>query len=106
MSTLFDAKDDAIDRVERHANDVWLDAAYAALQRVARNQPTVTADDVWEALPDALKSLQHEARAIGPVMLRGLRDGVLAPTDRIRMSALGKGRWKVRVWTSTTFSIT
>lgn len=96
------AKAEAISRVEAHANEDWLDAAMLALQRVARRQAELTTDDVWAVLNTGDAST-HEARAIGPVMLRGQREGLIGPTDRIKLSSLGGGRWKVRIWTSLVY---
>jgi len=98
-------KAEAMARVERHASDAWLAAAYAALVTVARRQPELTADDVWRELGQDVPA-PHEARAIGPVINRAHKAHVLAATDRVRLSALGGGRWKVRVWRSLVFSIT
>lgn len=71
---------------------------------MARRQAEVTTDDVWQELGDDAP-FQHESRAIGPVMSRAARAGTIDATDRIRLSALGAGRWKVRVWRSRVFSI-
>jgi hypothetical protein len=108
--TLFDvpvptAKAAAIAQVTAHANPDWLAAASQALLNVARRQPLLTADDVWRELGDHAP-LQHEARAIGPVMLKACKAGIIEATDRIQLSALGSGRWKVRVWTSRVFTVT
>ena len=95
------AKASAMAQVEAHADQDWLEAAYRALVAVANEQETLTTDDVWNELRargDAVST--HDLRAIGPVMNRGRRDGLIEATDRIASSALGGGRWTVRVWSS------
>ena len=95
---------EAITRVEHHADPSWLERAYQTLCQIARQQAEITADDVWDALRgEALSIVPHELRAIGPVFRRAAKDGIIGATDRIKLSALGGGRWKVRVWTSRTF---
>ena len=93
----------ALAQVEAHADDDWLEAAWRALVSVASRQETLTTDDVWNELRAQGAAVStHELRAIGPVMNRGRREGVIEATDRIALSALGGGRWKVRVWRSTS----
>lgn len=58
----------AIDRVERGAAPEWLDAARAAIRRIANAGGTFTADDVWAALDRAGVAEPNEPRAMGAAL--------------------------------------
>lgn len=71
--------DDALDRAKRGANPEWMALAYAAVAVVADTLPLLTTDDVWRAL-DAVPEVQTpEPRALGPVMIKAVRDGLIEP---------------------------
>lgn len=71
------AKQEAMARVDDHADPEWKEAAFAAVERVARARETFTPDDIWVEVPKP-----REPRALGPVMLRARRAGICAPTGR------------------------
>lgn len=91
----------ALDTVEEHANGAWLDFAWHVVQEVARANETFIVDAVWEAG----LGKPPEARAIGVVILRAVREGLIEPTDEYRPSAQ-PGCHKVprRVWRSLTYA--
>jgi len=65
--------------LEAVADPPWQSFAVRALERVARRQPFVTSDDVWAELDAMGIPRPGEARAMGPVMLGGIRAEILAP---------------------------
>jgi hypothetical protein len=89
------ARDEAIQRVDEHADPDWKDHAYDLVVRTAGELYEFTQDDVWD------RGLQptRENRALGPVFLRAARAGVCEKTDRVRPSARSHGSGKP-VWRS------
>ena len=75
-------KTEAIQVVGDNANQEWIDAAAAAVIKIALRQTTLTSDDVWEEL-SGKGVATHEPRAMGAVMSRCARDGVIVRTDRV-----------------------
>jgi hypothetical protein len=75
MKTLLD---DAIKQVELHADGVWLAEADAAVDVLAAAGINFTTDDVWQKLT----ATTHEPRAMGAVMLRAVRDGLIESTGQ------------------------
>jgi hypothetical protein len=76
------ARDEAIDRVEKNADPDWAEAAYLACCLVAEDQQFFTTDNVWEKISTAFPQFKtHEPRAMGAVMRRAAKDGVVSPTD-------------------------
>lgn len=96
------ARDEAVDRVERNADNEWKEAAYLACCLSAEMFPTLTSDDVWLRL--ALLFPQHsthERRAMGAVMRRAARDGIIAPTGEYTQSVRPQCHARpVAVWSS------
>lgn len=93
------ARDDAINRVEAHANPEWKEVAYVTALGVARVRRFFTSEDVWDALSGDART--HEPRAMGAVMRRLRKENVVEPTDQFitSTSPLGHGR-PSRVWRS------
>lgn len=94
------ARDDAIDRVERHADVEWKIKAYQTGVRIAQREEFLVSEDIWQALVDEGVHT-HEPRAMGAVMRKLRADAVIAPTERfiVSPSPLGHGR-PSRVWES------
>lgn len=74
--------DEAVERVERHADAAWMDDAHAAVHNLAKDaaetgQP-FTADDVWGYLHDHGIQAPREPRALGAVMRAAVRAGKIA----------------------------
>lgn len=103
LGPLFDAaeamraRDAAIRRVDEHADPAWRETALAAVSRLAAAGQPFTTDDVVRALPATVST--HDPRALGPVMLRAARMGIVAPMDQYRNSesTVCHGRPK-RLW--------
>ena len=93
------AREEAIDRVEAHANSEWKDVAYLTATRVAQQKRFFTSEEVWDALSGDVRT--HEPRAMGAVMRRLRKERIVEPTDQFvtSTSPLGHGR-PSRVWRS------
>ena len=94
-----DLRDEALKRVEEHADAHWKEAALDAVQEAATRFPTFIVDDVWPLIaPDART---HEGRAIGAVMLKAKKLCWIEPTDEFRLSATAAHHANPRrVWRS------
>lgn len=70
------ARDAALERVH---DAPWASFAMQALQTVARREPTLSSEDEWKQLDSQGIPRPPEQRCIGPVMVRGVREGLIAP---------------------------
>lgn len=70
-----EAAEEAIERVEEHANPDWKQAAFEAVERVAREKPYFTTDHVWAALYRE-DTATHEPRAMGAIMRQAQAAGI------------------------------
>ena len=81
------ARDRSIRQVDENAEPDWKDAAYDAVRETARRQPFgFIVDEVWKLIPDDVAP-PHELRAMGAIMRRAQRDGLIVPTDDFKLSA-------------------
>jgi hypothetical protein len=93
------ARDEAVARVEEHASADWLAAAATAVGMLAMFYPEFTTDDVWECLVEV--EATHEPRALGPVMMKAARRGLIRKTDRVQNSRRPQCHARpVAVWSS------
>lgn len=98
MTTGIELRDEALARVEANADVEWKLAAELVVHLLAAQLGTFTSDDVWEGLVDGSAST-HEPRALGAVLKRVAKDGVIAPTDEWRISRRPECHGRpVRVW--------
>lgn len=84
MSTIT-ARDEALVAVGV-GNADWTPWALLALHDAATENAVLTSDDVWKVLHRKHIPGPTEPRAMGPVMLTGIRRGWVYATDRIRAS--------------------
>lgn len=97
------AKEEAITRVEEHANSDWKTYALSTVQRVARQCAEFSTDAVLEAMQNAPVAT-HELRALGPVMLSAVKAGYIQPTDRfVNCKRASRHKAPVRVWQSLIY---
>jgi len=78
----------------------WAEMAYAAVRQVANNQQEFTPDDIWAT------GLQKpsEARALGGVMRRARKDGVIEKTGRVQPTTQPESHGTdVTVWRSLIY---
>lgn len=101
MNAAAQARDEAVERVGRHADARWKAKALAVVARLARNCGEFTTDDVWEALSLVGEST-HEPRALGAIMTMARKKGICVPTDRYVPSERRACHARpVRLWTSS-----
>jgi hypothetical protein len=72
------ARDEAMARVEEHADVDWKVAARRAVLDAARVLPRLTSDDVMDRISGVST---HELRALGPIMLAAAKNGWIAKAD-------------------------
>ena len=99
---------EAIRQVDEHADEEWKQLALEAVKICASLLDEVTTDDVWRALAAVPDVGTHEARALGPIMIKAQKLGIIEPlgcshcgTKRvIRRSNRedNNGRWDVTVY--------
>jgi hypothetical protein len=93
---------EAIERVDRAADKQWQEDMYESLVSVAGRMPEFTNDETVDEFDRlGFKSKTHDTRALGPVVLRARRAGMIEPTIR---QATSKRRTHhnglLRVWKS------
>jgi len=93
-------RDDAIDRADRNAHQWWRGDAERAARSLASSRPFFTSEDVLARLDsDADAPRTHDTRALGAIMRKLHRDGVIEPTARFVPSERpSRHRAPVRVW--------
>jgi hypothetical protein len=96
------ARDEALEQVEANADPSWKDAAFEAVVSASRDLHRFTADDVFDRIPHGVAT--HEPRALGPVMLRAVRAGMIfkanvasIPSRRRSLHASPRTVWESRV---------
>jgi hypothetical protein len=92
------ARRSALSRVESHADREWLDAAFAALRGYLERNETFHCDDFWTLGIER----PHESRALGAVIVRAARAGLMSKTGEYRLSVSSnlspKPLWKSLVY--------
>ena len=68
-------KQDGMNRVETNAGQAWNQEARKGLKQIAKSNEYFTSDPLWDALEDQGIPEPENPRAMGPVMLRGQREG-------------------------------
>lgn len=78
----------------------WAELAYAAVCQVAKSQPEFTPDDIWA--PGLQKP--GEARALGGVMRRARKEGLIEKTGRVQPTTQPESHAAdITVWRSLTY---
>jgi hypothetical protein len=96
---------EGIERAEEHANPAWKAQALKVVSDLAHKQLELTTDDVWEELKN-LPETTRNASALGPVMLRARKAGLIERTalfrDSQRKNLTGRAGYgkPIRVWQS------
>ena len=97
----FAARDEAIERVDRNADDAWKQAAEATVIHIARMRPEFTADDVWKHLTSHTSCETHEPSALGAIFNKLRRQGIIRHTGEFRISSRPERHAApIRVWTA------
>jgi hypothetical protein len=90
------ARDEAIERCDKHADTAWKEAAFQAVVAVSRQLASFTADDVWHHLGTTEGT--HEPAAMGPVFLRAQKAGLIEATKEMRQTRFSRRHRKLTVW--------
>jgi hypothetical protein len=97
-------KEEGMRRVGINMNPEWSEFAFRCVSEVASTRSEFTADDIddqIESYTAAGRPVTHEKRALGVVMTRAARAGLIQPTDRIIPSTRRKlHNSPRRVWQS------
>lgn len=96
------ARDEALDRVERAANEEWAAVALRATEWISGMHNEFTTDSVWAAIEEYYPNVHtHEPRAMGPIMMKAKKHKWCEPTDRTVLSDRKQNhRRPIRVWRS------
>lgn len=95
------ARDEAVARVDAHAEDAWKLAALDAIYFIARRYDEFTTDAVWWLLAQAEVQAPHEERAMGAVVQSAQRQGWIQRTERTHKSVRPECHTRdLRVWRS------
>lgn len=88
-------RDESIKRAEEGASREWLDEAFSIIESLAQRGNKFTTDDVWPLLTVET----HEPRALGAVMSRAHRMGLIKPTYGWKQSTRPASHSRpLRVW--------
>lgn len=94
------ARDEALERVDKHADRSWKEVALDVVRHLAATRETFTTDDVWRELEKHSVST-HEPRAIGAVMRSCASSGMIRNTKRAVESTREEcHRRPVTIWES------
>jgi hypothetical protein len=85
QATATKAADEAIERVKRNADPLWLCKAQEAIYLLMTEGPFTT-DDVWAVLKDWYVKPPHEPRAMGAAMRMAQHDGWIVATGNYKKS--------------------
>ncbi len=98
------AKQDGMDRAERHANPDWWLFMLAAARDVALRKEAYNTDDLERIRQDRQGPRTHENRAMGPLMREAQRLGYCVPTqDWTPSSQRGNHRRPMMTWYSLIY---
>jgi len=97
-------RDEAIARVDRNADDEWKRRALSVIEWLAHQTDEFTTDEVWDGLAGLAGfpgGATHEPRALGAMMKRAAKHGLIEATDRYRNSVRPECHARpVRIWAS------
>lgn len=94
------ARDDALQRVAEHSNPDWVRSAKAVVRDLAYSLAEFATDEAWrQGLPKP-----REARAMGPVMMWAVRQGLVANSGRVKKTAqVSRHAAPVTIWESLVY---
>src|ERR1019366_7255116 len=72
-----DARDEAMLRVQAHSAP-WAAVAMDAVRAAARRETFLSSESIWKVLDDWGIPRPIELRAVGPVMARAVKEGLIA----------------------------
>jgi len=97
----FAARNEALERVDANADQVWKKVAADAVLHVARMRQTFTADDVWAHLATNANCTTHEPSALGAVFNSLRRQQKIRWTGNFTISCrASRHAAPMRIWTA------
>lgn len=101
------ARDEAIERVDEHADQDWKVEARQAVLHAAAHRAEFTTDYVWWLLDQREVLPPHEPRALGAIMRKAAREGLIQRSDRVVESVRpANHRRPIAVWRSLLYGTT
>jgi hypothetical protein len=98
-----EAKRKAIQRVSEAANEEWMEAAGAIVEKLAMGSRSFTTDDVWAEL-DSKSVSTHERRAMGAVMTKAAKANLIEASGSYKPSTRPACNHRpIAVWNSLVF---
>jgi hypothetical protein len=94
------ARDEAIERVDDHADPEWKDAALDAVHAAALQYALLTSEHVIPLIDPRFQT--HDLRALGPVFRRGVKAGWIVNNETIAKSAR-RHMSPITVWRSRVY---
>lgn len=99
------ARDEAIERVDEHADQDWKVEARQAVLHAAAHRAEFTTDYVWWLLDQREVLPPHEPRALGAIMRKAAREGLIQRSDRVVESVRpANHRRPIAVWRSLIYA--
>lgn len=94
------ARDKGMAQAEENAHEAWKATAYATVRWLAKNRSAFTSEDVLKVMAKDFPELTtHDTRALGPVMKRAQKAGVIQPTsDFVKGTRSSRHGAFIRVW--------
>lgn len=96
-----DERDAAIEQADANADAQWKLRALNIVERLAKDQPMLTTDDVWKEGLD----LPREGRALGGVMLRARGAGLIAKIPNAYRPSVRRHCSPIQVWRSLVYGV-
>lgn len=95
-------RDQAIDEVETHADEEWVDCALTAVRATAETLEEFTTDDCAHYLARVFPEVwTHETRAWGAVIRKAVKEGWIVNSGRMRKSTMVSNHRRPKtVWRS------
>ena len=100
LFSAFQARDEAIARVDANADDAWKQRAEAVIIHLARMRPTFTADDIWAYLEAHHDVSTHEPSALGAVITRLARQKKIRKVGYTQSARKTRHAAPIAVWSA------
>jgi hypothetical protein len=97
------ARQNGIQASDDHANEIWKQEAYRSVKTVAIQYFHLTTDEVWQEMENSSTASTHEPAAMGPVMLRACRDGLIVKTNELVRTKIPRRHRELVVWRSLIY---
>jgi len=94
-------RDEAMERVEKHASPEWKAAAQAAVFKAATELEFLTSEDVIRRIDPKAKT--HTLKALGPTMKSAAKDGWIVKANKV-VPALRRRMTPINVWKSLIYA--